>query len=130
MTAKGSAIIIGSTVGHGVEVMITAWPVMALQIPNASADFLKPNTSQKRLTRDPVTSPAIAPFLVALFQNSAAAYIERKAAAVIPNHIDVPTATILPGKINPSITAIMTAMTIPPLATITEDNPVLLVKVS
>lgn len=121
IAATGRPMTIGSIVGHGLAVIRTVLPVSALQIPSASADFLYWNTNQKKLAKVPNTSPAITPAFVAFFQYIAAVYIERNAAAVIPNHIDVPTATILPGRINPRITAIITAIRIPMRATFTED---------
>ena len=45
----------------------------------------------------PITSPEITPSLVARFQKQAKMYMERKAAAVIENHMAVPTAIILAG---------------------------------
>lgn len=121
IAATGRPMTIGSIVGHGLAVIRTVLPVSTLQIPSASADFLYWNTSQKKLAKVPNTSPAITPAFVAFFQYIAAVYIERNAAAVIPNHIDVPTATMLPGRINPRITAIITAIRIPIRATFTED---------
>ena len=128
--AIGNAITIGSTVGHGMEVDNMAWPVIALAIPSASADFLYSKTSQNKLIKVPTTKPDIAPALVQPFQKRANTYMERNAAAVMENHMDVPTAIMLVGSMNPMITAMIIAMAIPNLATITEAPPVLLVTVS
>lgn len=123
-TATGSAITNGSTVGQGAVVIMVDCPTNAWEIPKASADFLNPKSSHSRLTTDPETTPAIAPSFVALLQYKAAVYMDRNAAAVIPNHRDVPTATILAGRMYPITSAIKTATSIPILATLTEDPPV------
>lgn len=122
--ATGSEMTIGSTVGHGAEEINIAFPVSALTIPKASADFAYSNTSQKRLIRVPITSPDIAPALVQPFQKRANAYMERKAAAVMENHIDVPTAMMFGGRMKPIITAVIMAMAIPSLAIYTDAPPV------
>ena len=96
--AIGSASTIESTVGHGAVAIRTDLPVSAWQIPSASADFLYSNASQKRLIAVPITRPEITPALVERFQNNAKAYIERNAAAVILNQIEVPTAIMFAGK--------------------------------
>lgn len=55
------------------------------------------------------------------FQKHAKVYMVRKAAAVILNHMAVPTAIMLVGNRNPKMTAIITAMVIPTRATNTDD---------
>jgi len=119
--ANGKAIIMESTVGQGAVVTNTALPVSALQIPSASADFLYSNTSQNTLIIVPITSPEITPSLVERFQKQAKVYMVRKAAAVILNHMAVPTAIMLVGNRNHKMTAIITAMVIPTRATNTDD---------
>ncbi|KAF5052939.1 hypothetical protein DSECCO2_403680 [anaerobic digester metagenome] len=56
--------------------------------------------------------------------------MERKAAAVMENHMEVPTAIMLAGRMNPIITAMIMAMAIPSLAIITDAPPFLLNTVS
>ena len=68
--------------------------------------------------------------MVQPFQKRANAYILRKAAAVRENHMDVPTAIMLGGKMKPIITAMIIAMAIPSLAIYTVASPFLLVSVS
>lgn len=129
--AMGSDMIIGSTVGHGSEGTSTALPVNALTIPKASADFWNSNISQKKLKKVPTTRPDMAPALVQPFQNSANTYMDRNAAAVMENHMDVPTAMMFGGRMNPMITAMIIAIAIPSLAIYTEAAPpVFLVSVS
>ena len=119
--ARGKDMTMGSMVSQGRVLMMTTFPVRAWHIPTASADFLKPKSSQNRLIKLPPTNPAMAPALVARFQKRAATYIDKKAAAVIPNHMDVPTAMMLVGSMNPRITAITTATRIPTRAIRTEE---------
>ena len=46
------------------------------------------------------------------FPERANTYMERNAAAVMENHMEVPTAIMLVGKMNPIITAMIMAMAI------------------
>ena len=71
------------------------------------------NSRQNKLLTVPLTIPAIAPSLVVRFQKRAHKYTGKNATAQIPKKILVPVATIFPGKIYASTTAIIMAINIP-----------------
>ncbi|VVB62621.1 Uncharacterised protein [uncultured archaeon] len=88
------------------------------------------NRYQKTVTNVPVTRPATAPALVAPFQYSALVYMGRKAAAHNPKNIAVPRAIMLPGRMYPRTTAIITATVMPALVIMMELLPFCPVSVS
>src|SRR5512136_1360864 len=94
-------------------------------IPRGVDSALWMNKYQKRVTNAPVTRPAIAPALVALFQYRAEVYMGRKEAAHRPKNMAVPRAIMLPGSMYPKITATNTAKLMPILVIMTELLPFL-----